>query len=179
MHSVTRKQHPCPGNTRRWWFLVIYHCLDKGWGGRPHVYPCTWTISLRLIPPLSGAMPEPTPVPHPLTTAWTRSMPGAPCSPSHSRCVAGGEQPIEGGTTAAGSPSTALQPLFRHQGSGPPGAWETDNSEVCRGPHRSLSPVSCRDVVERLATVVGGGLTPPAPGPPHPPPGPRFHRGGK
>ena len=35
MHSVTRQQHPCPGNTRRWCrqFLVIYRCLDKGGGG--------------------------------------------------------------------------------------------------------------------------------------------------
>ena len=35
MHSVLRKQHPCPSNTRRGLrqFLVIYHCLDKRGGG--------------------------------------------------------------------------------------------------------------------------------------------------
>ena len=32
MHSVRRKQHPCPSNTRCWFrpFVVIYCCLNKG-----------------------------------------------------------------------------------------------------------------------------------------------------
>ena len=35
MHSVARKQQPCPSNAGRWFrqFLVIYRCLHRGGGG--------------------------------------------------------------------------------------------------------------------------------------------------
>ena len=35
IHSVMRKQHPCPSNTGRWFrqYMFIYCCLDKVGGG--------------------------------------------------------------------------------------------------------------------------------------------------
>ena len=61
-HSVTRKQHPCPSNTRRWFrqLPVTYRCSDGGGGrGGVQIYMCVtrcggWlSCSLPVLPAMT------------------------------------------------------------------------------------------------------------------------------